>query len=153
MTHQRADAGFTLIELMIVVAIIAVLAAVAIPAYQDYVARAQVMEALSLVEGQKILIAETYSQNGTCPQNGVDGVPGASQINGKYVAKTVLGGTAPNCTVVATMASSGVSKSVQGKSLTLALSGVGSGTASSLQWQCSSTDMEQRYLPKACSGI
>ncbi|MGH8755147.1 MAG: pilin, partial [Burkholderiales bacterium] len=59
--------GFTLIELMIVVAIIGILAAVAIPAYQDYTARAQVTEAVGLLSGGKTPMAEYYADKGVWP--------------------------------------------------------------------------------------
>ncbi|EMT1018975.1 pilin [Neisseria gonorrhoeae] len=59
--------GFTLIELMIVIAIVGILAAVALPAYQDYTARAQVSEAILLAEGQKSAVTEYYLNNGKWP--------------------------------------------------------------------------------------
>ncbi|EMT5257092.1 pilin [Neisseria gonorrhoeae] len=61
--------GFTLIELMIVIAIVGILAAVALPAYQDYTARAQVSEAILLAEGQKSAVTEYYLNNGKWPEN------------------------------------------------------------------------------------
>ncbi|EMU4737461.1 pilin [Neisseria gonorrhoeae] len=61
--------GFTLIELMIVIAIVGILAAVALPAYQDYTARAQVSEAILLAEGQKSAVTEYYLNHGTWPEN------------------------------------------------------------------------------------
>ncbi|SCW16818.1 exported hypothetical protein [Neisseria gonorrhoeae] len=61
--------GFTLIELMIVIAIVGILAAVALPAYQDYTARAQVSEAILLAEGQKSAVTEYYLNNGEWPEN------------------------------------------------------------------------------------
>ncbi|EMU3547048.1 pilin [Neisseria gonorrhoeae] len=61
--------GFTLIELMIVIAIVGILAAVALPAYQDYTARAQVSEAILLAEGQKSAVTEYYLNNGKWPKN------------------------------------------------------------------------------------
>ena len=66
MTQQK---GFTLIELMIVVAIIAILAAIALPAYQDYTIRGQVSEGLSLSSGARTAVAEFYSNRGTFPTN------------------------------------------------------------------------------------
>ncbi|ENX0514023.1 pilin [Neisseria gonorrhoeae] len=80
--------GFTLIELMIVIAIVGILAAVALPAYQDYTARAQVSEAILLAEGQKSAVTEYYLNNGEWPENNTSaGVASASDIKGKYVQK------------------------------------------------------------------
>ncbi|EQB1695793.1 pilin [Neisseria gonorrhoeae] len=80
--------GFTLIELMIVIAIVGILAAVALPAYQDYTARAQVSEAILLAEGQKSAVTEYYLNHGEWPKdNGSAGVASASTIKGKYVQK------------------------------------------------------------------
>ncbi|ENS7058327.1 pilin, partial [Neisseria gonorrhoeae] len=78
--------GFTLIELMIVIAIVGILAAVALPAYQDYTARAQVSEAILLAEGQKSAVTEYYLNHGIWPaDNGAAGVASSSSIKGKYV--------------------------------------------------------------------
>ncbi|HFB5975759.1 TPA: pilin [Neisseria gonorrhoeae] len=77
--------GFTLIELMIVIAIVGILAAVALPAYQDYTARAQVSEAILLAEGQKSAVTEYYLNNGKWPENntsaGVASPPPKSKAN------------------------------------------------------------------------
>ncbi|HFB0708305.1 TPA: pilin [Neisseria gonorrhoeae] len=77
--------GFTLIELMIVIAIVGILAAVALPAYQDYTARAQVSEAILLAEGQKSAVTEYYLNHGTWPENndsaGVASPPPTSKAN------------------------------------------------------------------------
>jgi type IV pilus assembly protein PilA len=80
--------GFTLIELMIVVAIIGILAAIAIPAYQDYTIRAQVTEGLNLASAVKASVAEYYAQNGTWPIGLVGAAPALGYTNlpsGKYV--------------------------------------------------------------------
>ncbi|HHH8692787.1 TPA: pilin, partial [Neisseria gonorrhoeae] len=78
--------GFTLIELMIVIAIVGILAAVALPAYQDYTARAQVSEAILLAEGQKSAVTEYYLNHGEWPANNTSaGVASSSSIKGKYV--------------------------------------------------------------------
>ncbi|HGO7220872.1 TPA: pilin, partial [Neisseria meningitidis] len=80
--------GFTLIELMIVIAIVGILAAVALPAYQDYTARAQVSEAILLAEGQKSAVTEYYLNHGEWPDgNSNAGVASSSDIKGKYVEK------------------------------------------------------------------
>ncbi|HFA6258980.1 TPA: pilin, partial [Neisseria gonorrhoeae] len=109
--------GFTLIELMIVIAIVGILAAVALPAYQDYTARAQVSEAILLAEGQKSAVTEYYLNNGEWPANntsaGVASPP--SDIKGKYVQSV----TVEKGVVTATMASSNVNKEIKDKKLSL----------------------------------
>ncbi|HHN1668628.1 TPA: pilin, partial [Pseudomonas aeruginosa] len=105
---KAAQKGFTLIELMIVVAIIGILAAIAIPAYQDYTARAQLSEAMTLASGLKTKVSDIFSQDGSCPANtaATAGIEKDTDINGKYVAKVTTGGTAAasgGCTIVATM--------------------------------------------------
>ncbi|HGG9925883.1 TPA: pilin [Neisseria meningitidis] len=108
--------GFTLIELMIVIAIVGILAAVALPAYQDYTARAQVSEAILLAEGQKSAVTEYYLNHGEWPKNNTSaGVASSSTIKGKYVEKVEV----KNGVVTATMLSSGVNKEIQGKKLSL----------------------------------
>ncbi|EMT8360798.1 pilin, partial [Neisseria gonorrhoeae] len=103
--------GFTLIELMIVIAIVGILAAVALPAYQDYTARAQVSEAILLAEGQKSAVTEYYLNHGIWPKDNTSaGVANpASNIKGKYVQKVEVN----NGVVTATMASSNVNKEIK----------------------------------------
>ncbi|OOG95565.1 prepilin-type N-terminal cleavage/methylation domain-containing protein [Neisseria meningitidis] len=109
--------GFTLIELMIVIAIVGILAAVALPAYQDYTARAQVSEAILLAEGQKSAVTEYYLNHGIWPKNntsaGVASTP--SDIKGKYVKEV----TVANGVITATMLSSGVNNEIKDKKLSL----------------------------------
>ncbi|HEZ7136525.1 TPA: pilin [Neisseria meningitidis] len=108
--------GFTLIELMIVIAIVGILAAVALPAYQDYTARAQVSEAILLAEGQKSAVTEYYLNHGIWPANNSDaGVASSTDIKGKYVKEV----TVANGVVTATMASSNVNNEIKGKKLSL----------------------------------
>ncbi|HEZ3086996.1 TPA: pilin [Neisseria meningitidis] len=109
--------GFTLIELMIVIAIVGILAAVALPAYQDYTARAQVSEAILLAEGQKSAVTEYYLNHGIWPKNNTSAgvASSATDIKGKYVKSVEV----KNGVVTAEMASSGVNKEIQGKKLSL----------------------------------
>ncbi|HFC2374558.1 TPA: pilin, partial [Neisseria gonorrhoeae] len=108
--------GFTLIELMIVIAIVGILAAVALPAYQDYTARAQVSEAILLAEGQKSAVTEYYLNHGKWPENNTSaGVASPADIKGKYVQKVEVA----KGVVTAQMASTGVNKEIQGKKLSL----------------------------------
>ncbi|HGG8056119.1 TPA: pilin [Neisseria meningitidis] len=121
--------GFTLIELMIVIAIVGILAAVALPAYQDYTARAQVSEAILLAEGQKSAVTEYYLNHGEWPKNNTSaGVATSADIKGKYV-KSV---TVANGVVTAQMASSGVNKEIQGRKLSL----WAKRQAGSVKWFC-----------------
>ncbi|HGO7438368.1 TPA: pilin [Neisseria meningitidis] len=109
--------GFTLIELMIVIAIVGILAAVALPAYQDYTARAQVSEAILLAEGQKSAVTEYYLNHGIWPKNNTSAgvASSATDIKGKYVKSVEV----KNGVVTATMASSNVNNEIKGKKLSL----------------------------------
>ena len=98
---KAVQKGFTLIELMIVVAIIGILAAIAIPAYQNYTIRSQVTEGLSLADGWKTGIAESYAQTGVFPNcssstnpPAAGCVPVAGATTGKYVSSVAIGGVA-----------------------------------------------------------
>src|SRR5690349_666657 len=85
--------GFTLIELMIVVAIVGILAAIALPAYQDYTVRSKVSEGLSLVSGAKTAVSETYASTGNWPgTNAAAGLAASTSITGKYVASVDVSG-------------------------------------------------------------
>ncbi|HID7656017.1 TPA: pilin [Neisseria meningitidis] len=109
--------GFTLIELMIVIAIVGILAAVALPAYQDYTARAQVSEAILLAEGQKSAVTEYYLNHGKWPGGNSDAgvATSASDIKGKYVQSVEVA----KGVITAEMKSTGVNKEIQGKKLSL----------------------------------
>ncbi|HGG9359499.1 TPA: pilin [Neisseria meningitidis] len=121
--------GFTLIELMIVIAIVGILAAVALPAYQDYTARAQVSEAILLAEGQKSAVTEYYLNHGIWPSdNSAAGVASSADIKGKYVQKVEVN----NGVITATMASSNVNNEIKGKKLSL----WAKRQAGSVKWFC-----------------
>ncbi len=137
--------GFTLIELMIVVAIIGILAAIAIPAYQDYIARSQASEAMTLSSGLKTNIAEVYGQKGvwTGISSGSEGIPASSSVSGKYVASVAVA----NGVITAQFRSSDVSKGLLNQTLTLSPTDA----TGSVTWTCKSA-IEQKYLPKACKG-
>ena len=93
MIVTRLQKGFTLIELMIVVAIIGILAAIAIPAYQNYTIRAQVTEGLTLADGWKTAIAEYYANTGNMPA-AIGNLAGTQQSTGKYEASILVSGGA-----------------------------------------------------------
>lgn len=140
--------GFTLIELMIVIAIVGILAAVALPAYQDYTARAQMSEALTLAEGQKAAVVEYFSDNGVFPANNTSaGIAAPSTITGKYVAKVEVSqvGTS-GAQITSTMKSSGVNADIKGKTLTL----VGQQNSGSFSWECKGGNVGGKFLPSSC---
>ena len=146
--HFKKQEGFTLIELMIVIAIIGILAAVAIPAYQDYIGRAQMTEAITLAGGQKSSVAEHFMNNGT-----LAAVVGGSAIYtptgtlaGRYVASIAATDIAAGQVVIAaTMNAVGVNSSVASTVVRLSTKDGGS------TWYCSS-DATQAFLPSSCTG-
>jgi type IV pilus assembly protein PilA len=147
----RYEAGFTLIELMIVVAIIAILAAIAIPAYQNYLIRAQVAEGFSLADGSKAAVVEFYTNYGRFPTTQASaGLPNDNQISGKYVSH-VNATEQPGQILVHFDDTGGQSANSAIAGLQLGLSAVTS--SGSISWTCSNrgiTGIAQEYLPTSC---
>jgi type IV pilus assembly protein PilA len=140
---KQLQKGFTLIELMIVVAIIGILAAVAIPAYQDYIARSQMTEAVSLLGGAKTATAEYMSDRGTGPA-AITEVVGTTA--GKYVSALSIAGTttASAVTFQAEMKSTGVNSAISGKTVLMIT------TDSGKTWTCTKGTIDAKYLPGSC---
>jgi len=145
MSRQRLSAGFTLIELMIVVAIIAILAAIAVPAYQDYLIRAQVTEGMSLGDGAKSAVWDFVSNTGRFPPNNQSaGLATDTSITGGYVSKVdVTGGT--------------IKVLYQGPKANTHISGAGlyvllspTTHAGSITWACTGSTVSPKYLPSSC---
>ena len=140
----QVQKGFTLIELMIVVAIIGILAAIALPAYQDYTARSQMAEALSLASGARTAVTEFWTTEGKFPStNASAGLAGASDITGNYVASVNVGTTPGQ--IIATMESTGVASGIGGTTLTLSAVT----TAGSIEWVCKGS-ADNKLLPSNC---
>lgn len=144
---KSVQKGFTLIELMIVVAIIAILAAIAIPAYQDYLVRSQVSEGAVLSDGAKTAIAEYYSNTGKFPSvNQSAGLATAASIKGKYVSSVDISAT-PGI-IVAAYNNPASNSAIQQQ--VLSFSAVTH--AGSISWTCTNaaTTIQSKYLPTSC---
>jgi type IV pilus assembly protein PilA len=137
---KKVQQGFTLIELMIVVAIIGILAAVAIPAYQDYTVRAKVTEGLSLATSGKTAIGEYFASNGALPTNNTQaGLATATSLRGNSVSSVTVG---------------------TGGLITIAFSGnpIAASTmflrptsaAGGISWRCTGGSLVSKYRPSSC---
>lgn len=145
--------GFTLVELMIVVAIIGVLAAVAVPAYQDYIGRSQATEGVDLLSGFKTSVAEFYTDKGHWPSGlGPQGSSASltGTVTGKYVALVTLvngGGSTGTLEMQAQFKGSDVNTGIANKTVVLTTSDGGQ------TWQClagGSNPVSPNFLPAAC---
>jgi type IV pilus assembly protein PilA len=134
---KRMQNGFTLIELMIVVAIIGILAAIAIPQYQDYTARAQVSEAFSMLSGMKTVVLESFLQEEPWI------IPTGAVTSGKYVASIVAGGGSGAYTLTASFPATGVNSKIASKTVTFTYN------ENNGVWICGST-LPAEIKPKAC---
>ncbi len=144
---KKFQQGFTLIELMIVVAIIGILAAIAIPAYQDYTARSMTAEAMNLAGGLKTSVGEVAHQLGTL--NGINSssnaIPAASSVVGKYIASVGV----VNGVITATFKAAASTHAALGRNQ---ISFTPTLNAGSTSWVCASPGgaIPAKYLPSAC---
>ncbi len=141
---MKKNQGFTLIELMIVIAIIAILMAYAIPAYRDYTVRAKAGEGIAIAAAAKQAVSETYISEGEWPDsNPAAGLPAAGTITGENVASVTV--TDPG---VITILFNG-NDSVLTASSNIVLTPTSATGAGSITWACTS-NLDNRYLPTDC---
>ena len=139
--------GFTLIELMIVVAIIAILAAIAIPAYQDYTIRSQVSEGASLTSGAKTAVAEYYANYGVAPTtNTAAGLEAAANIKGNYVKQVAVGAGGVITATFSNTAPQKANTAINNATLVL----TPTFNSGSTEWSCTASTVAPKYLPSSC---
>lgn len=142
--------GFTLIELMIVVAIIGILAAVALPAYQDYTVRAKMSEVILAASGMKTSVSEFFQTNARMPQSASIGTTTQSS---KYVSTVVYTSTVTDTGIITAniqpASTSGLPANATGS---IVLTGTGSTSTGVVQWTCAAgaTGPVPKYLPASC---
>jgi len=136
--------GFTLIELMIVVAIIGILASIAIPAYLDYAVRTQVSHGINLASGAKAAVTEYYQDRGSFPDNNaVAGLAAAGNIQGKYISQVAV--TAGGVIQVT------YGREVNNKINNAVLSMAPTDNVGSVSWECTGdATLEDKWLPPSC---
>jgi type IV pilus assembly protein PilA len=138
---KAVQKGFTLIELMIVIAIIGILAAIAVPAYQDYTIRAKIGEGLALASAAKTGMSEYFSARGAWPaDNDGAGIAPSGSITGDYVRSVAVASNVITVTYTGTL-----DTDLDGSTLTL----TGTDNSGSYSWECQSS-IPGRYLPPAC---
>lgn len=148
--------GFTLIELMIVVAIIGILAAVALPAYQDYMVRAKVSEGVLAASSGRTAVAETFSQKGTMAL--IQASMGVQPQSSKYVASVVYTSSSPTVGwITVTLQAATNLGLADATSTTLTLEGTGNTSTGTVAWGCgrgkTGTAINSKYLPGSCKDF
>ncbi len=154
--RQSVRKGFTLIELMIVIGIIGILAIIAIPQYTSYIARAQATEAMNILGGAKLPIADFVANNGRFPTTGelsniypVVAANGTTTVSTKYLASvaTVPQANITASTIVATFKAADVSSLLRGRTVTF----TANNDAATL-YTCTSSATQKDVLPSNCRG-
>ncbi len=141
---KKIQKGFTLIELMITVAIVGILAAVALPAYQNYIIRTQIVDGISLAAGAKIVVMEAHSQKGVLSTMVAADFNAFGGGVGKYVSSVVIG----DAGVVTATFGNDANADIIGDTLLLTPSE--EPISGNLSWECTSSTVDAKYLPSSC---
>lgn len=142
--------GFTLIEIIMVIAVIGILAAIAIPTYIDYLARAKMTEAFNIAMYYKIEMASVYTTSSHCATLNDLGLNNTGTLNLKYLDSLVISTyTGANCAFTLQLSNTSLLPVLNAKHIQFAMIA----KINSIDWECHSFDIPQRYLPNSCTGI
>lgn len=141
---RKSVKGFTLIELMIVIAIIGILAAIAIPAYLDYAIRAQIGQGINLASGAKAAVTEYYQDRGVFPGDNVTaGIAAAATIRGKYITQVAVTGAG----LIEVTFGNDANDQILGAVLTM----TPTDNLGSVAWECSGdVTIQPQWMPSSC---